>query len=70
MLDMETMETKCPKCDKIFSRKYSVAVHMRTHTGEKPYQCEVCKKQFTQKSNLTTHMRSHPAKNGEVIDLD
>ena len=33
--------------------------HMRTHTGEKPYQCRHSGKAFSEIYNLIIHMRAH-----------
>ncbi|XP_063632793.1 zinc finger protein OZF-like [Cydia splendana] len=49
----------CDFCGMKFSRKSHLAIHERSHTGEKPFPCEVCKKSFTSNSVLTTHMRIH-----------
>jgi len=37
---------KCPLCGKILQRRGAVEMHMRTHTGERPYMCLNCHKKL------------------------
>ena len=48
----------CPTCNKTFSSRYSLNVHMNIHSESKPYVCTHtnCRKCFRTKSALNTHI--------------
>lgn len=49
----------CTLCQKVFNTSNNLAIHMRTHTGDRPHICEICQKSFSQSCNLINHMRVH-----------
>ncbi|XP_032222519.2 early growth response protein 1-B isoform X2 [Nematostella vectensis] len=51
----------CPveTCPRRFSRSDELTRHMRTHTGQKPFQCRICMRNFSRSDHLTTHIRTH-----------
>ncbi|EDV95681.1 GH15840 [Drosophila grimshawi] len=49
----------CIYCGKVYSRKYGLKIHIRTHTGFKPLKCKFCLRPFGDPSNLNKHVRLH-----------
>ncbi|KAH3897428.1 hypothetical protein DPMN_021616 [Dreissena polymorpha] len=54
--DRQTGQTYTIICRKFWPSRAHLEMHVRTHTGEKPFACPVCGKRFNQKGSMKSHV--------------
>jgi len=57
--DAPNIKHRCRYCGKVFGSDSALGIHIRSHTGERPYKCNVCGNRFTTKGNLKVHFSRH-----------
>ena len=55
----DSIKHRCKYCAKVFGSDSALQIHIRSHTGERPYKCNVCGNRFTTKGNLKVHFQRH-----------
>ncbi|KAM7350472.1 zinc finger protein pebbled [Cochliomyia hominivorax] len=63
--DYSNRKVICAFCMRRFWSTEDLRRHMRTHSGERPFQCEICFRKFTLKHSMLRHMKKH---NGHHIN--
>ncbi|KAM9496846.1 sal-like protein 1 [Clarias gariepinus] len=53
---------KCRFCAKVFGSDSALQIHVRSHTGERPYKCNICGNRFSTRGNLKVHFQRHKEK--------
>ena len=51
----------CQRRGKVFDARYKLVIHLRCHTGERPYRCSFksCSRSFSRVENMKLHHRTH-----------
>uniref|UniRef100_T1GYH1 C2H2-type domain-containing protein n=1 Tax=Megaselia scalaris TaxID=36166 RepID=T1GYH1_MEGSC len=61
--DYSNRKVICAFCVRRFWSTEDLRRHMRTHSGERPFQCEICLRKFTLKHSMLRHMKKHSGLN-------
>nr|XP_023014501.1 zinc finger protein 23 [Leptinotarsa decemlineata] len=65
----QSENVQCPICNGTYLRS-SLDVHIKSHSGERPFSCLMCNKVFTTKWNLKLHKWTHASRTSKPFKCD
>lgn len=68
-VERDNENVQCPICKGTYLRS-SLEVHIRKHSGQRPFTCLICNKDFTTKWNLKLHKWTHASRTSKPFKCD
>ncbi|XP_072943001.1 uncharacterized protein [Epargyreus clarus] len=65
----KSQKQQCFTCGKVLSSRLGLTIHLKTHTGERPFSCSHCDKNFALAQNLKIHLRIHTGEKPLSCDI-
>jgi uncharacterized Zn-finger protein len=59
----------CHHCNKAFYRKDHIRSHLRSHSGDKPYECQQCSKRFSDACQLRLTREFTPVRSRMCVSI-
>lgn len=67
-LEINNKALKCKFCNKRYSHKINLKLHLKLHNNPKQFQCHICLKYLSSSSSLKVHVKTHTSEKAFKCD--